>query len=830
MGHNILRVPQGTVLTPKQKVQIQEIIGSEFQIECYDQKPDYRRSIQRRMDSLHEAFLFILEAYPPNSAFTVEVLTQYIAQCKSNFNLRSEHLNELQAELVTFTEQIVEALILHWNWPNTNKQLKEAIHCLNKAEQYVLMKAGRPDVATLIPLDNSNKKGYVLQFDKSLPPHYPQLIEEINVIKCANFPKTPAWFYSLKKEYQQAYLCSMNKVITGPEKIIEELNNFIDRWNMAKHIELPQIKKNQNLLSPWFDEFSPSIKNMMKILIKSPDSIDASISDFKKWLSDPEIKINVTNFITEFKKIPQWYLILSSMEQSFHAHVFKATPSIEEAISFLPSRHRTIPAPANYGEHSLYVADEQEGKLLIQGNKRKRSAHMASRDIRFSAVAVQQRHAESGLAKVMEDAAKEKTILVQTLISPLWGADYLPQAVVNALPPDLYLEQIAHETVKHFFSDQSNIVRENHPLNYANRVWYTSASDTESLPIFKQVADYIKKNPNEDHSVLNSLLTDYKNTLNSGFGTAVADYGRELHLSSLEQLIVMKIKGYVYGSCVSGKDRKGIELLYTDAMLLFYYTYGTFPQFNKTEGRAEFVALFAKLYCSRHQQEMAGQNAPGADGIKTPYVYLPQDIKQAITKVYGELYLNNDDVLASNNEVKEISKFTSLNDESRNLLKGKLFALVLGDNNCSMIYNALSSLTQQGSQFSKKKLTFFLGTESKIPTGIVEIKKIMEAADSGSNRERVAKIETAILQRPETNSTRTAATNSVYNGIRKLYKTSESYPKMDAEFDNALKKELDSVLKEWVNIYEHSKVHFKHDENLPNDNMNSLQPNSIFVN
>ena len=86
-------------------------------------------------------------------------------------------------------------------------------------------------------------------------------------------------------------------------------------------------------------------------------------------------------------------------------------------------------------------------------------------------------------------------------------------------------------------------------------------------------------------------------------------------------------------------------------MLIFQYHYKQWPSYTDSgPERENFVRIFAHLYHSHHYQLFSGQNAPGADGIKTPNVYLPEDI----CAVLGEAILNRDDQLASNNEINKI--------------------------------------------------------------------------------------------------------------------------------------------------------------------------------
>lgn len=270
---------------------------------------------------------------------------------------------------------------------------------------------------------------------------------------------------------------------------------------------------------------------------------------------------------------------------------------------------------------------------------------------------------------------------------------------------------------------------------------------------------------------INDLVDEYGKALNSSFGSAALyDYnGRELFLSSLEQLIILNQDGYSYGSCVSGKDRKAIELIHTDAMIIYKKIYEHWPSLTHATSSAErtrFVALVAKLYLSAHQHELAGQNAPGSEGIKTPLVYLPKDICNEIIRLLGIAEaLKQDDRLATNNEVKNIFSAGSLD---KYLLPERELgvSLTLGEEWCTQLYDSLVALLNQKHLFKPIKSSFF---SQELPTGIAEIKRLMKDPSAGdTNTERLTRIMNIVNTRPSEEASRTDATKMVYDGIRGL--------------------------------------------------------------
>lgn len=117
-----------------------------------------------------------------------------------------------------------------------------------------------------------------------------------------------------------------------------------------------------------------------------------------------------------------------------------------------------------------------------------------------------------------------------------------------------------------------------------------------------------------------------------------SDRHDNLFTSSLEQIIVETCMGVAYGSCKSGKDRKAMEIIHTDAFLVYYDIYKKLPQCNDdADDRGNFVNIFVDLYFAYHHHEVANHNSPGAYGIKDMHGsfiggILPSDIAEEINR------------------------------------------------------------------------------------------------------------------------------------------------------------------------------------------------------
>jgi hypothetical protein len=114
-----------------------------------------------------------------------------------------------------------------------------------------------------------------------------------------------------------------------------------------------------------------------------------------------------------------------------------------------------------------------------------------------------------------------------------------------------------------------------------------------------------------------------------------------LIFTSLEEIITERSGGLSSGSCRSGKDRKGMETIHTDAMLAHYLMENRFVRWDdepETVERQNFAEIFAALFNSGQQQRWAATNAPGCAGFEnlkiTPTILspIPSDLLDAIFK------------------------------------------------------------------------------------------------------------------------------------------------------------------------------------------------------
>ncbi|KTD20946.1 oxidoreductase [Legionella lansingensis] len=889
----ILRLAVGMELPGQLKANLREILG-EFEIENYPAVPDLKRSYQRRIDSLEQAFTFILDTIPVLTE-KKEALLSYAAWCRQFCSLPVGEVIPIQAyqdTLTRYTALLLNALVD--NYPYEDKEggkIHAAIELLNKAEQYVIMKKGRPDLATLIPIKLNDSIEFVLRWEEQLPPYSETTLQEFRTIKESSLSTPPGWFRKLPSVWQlylhsciPAYLLAAESNADVLNKIKMNLNDFDLQWSKIKHdhgleLEGDLISISKNEFPQWFTGLKKEHQQLLKIFCESGYSvpkIDGSFSEFnsrvREWKerskeSNPDI-FNAEK-LKKLRPLPYWFLVLEDYEQRFLRGVLRSAARVEDCISFVPSRLRRLPLVANLCQTNVFLLND-EGKKVKTYPPRLRSSHLASRDVRKLPIQVRELHAKRNLARIASFADADQALLIQTLISPV---KFLEKQI-----PDYYLDQQRLQTIASFQKEYGQFIRStNHPLNMDRYLHYTPANApyclaildvadiilmTKSLPgiplswdankikhiVAEAFQDVLVKNKissalslpehldSEEQSIkdalsdlfrqnyelllrtsdwqllfasqlnlrkkaveqeksaeyaenlldLQALAKEYQAVLNSSYGTAtIFDYyGRELFLSSLENLLIGHANGKSYGSCVSGKDRREVVETHTIAMQLYRQLKGRWPSMSDSgTDRAEFVELVATLDVSRHGHEHAGQNADGSDGIKTPANYWPKDIAAAICKKQGKDALLNSDILATNNEVGRIGALDTL--ITPNYSNCLFSALSLSKRNRETVLSILAILCGEATFLRSKTWSISLFPINpmsratkipKAPIGFEAIKEILDCPGTDENAliHKLAQIYFDIGQRPKDNWLRATEIQRVYTALLNLCKDPKS--------------------------------------------------------
>lgn len=704
MSSSASSVSVGTVLRySKESIPVEILKLVEGQIGDYESDelntlPDLQKDFSTQLLKYKQAFDYVLEAYPPTqfdkpisdelkTAILNQVKTSYLNSIKQLEKIKNEDLkeedtfNKFQKILINFNSHLIGLIDHYWK---VDVAHKEAIEALNVAEQYVTSENGRDNLATVFPLampgiKESDKadKFYLLQLEKTLNPCNKKFIKEVLLIAGLKL-NTPMQWNSLLTTQERQFLLQTKFSSYNFIEVYSELDNLRRKLKLIKEEDVSEIFIEQ-LSEVQTQYFSVIMGDDASISVaKAIVAINQSTSNFAKAKSVfSELKAVQESYSKA--QVPSWYLAMSKFENHLLYHKVKDLKSDKDVINsfqFLSSKHRTIPIPANYALHTSYLI--KNGEVVYQTSEKVRSAHGASRDVTNQSQDIQDRHANDNYTKVIEDQVRrlindyqkkygkkptEIPVLLQTLISPI--------KIPGLKIPDPNLDTQKLRSVEQLHGMrvdgvEINIIPTNHPLNYARNYQYTGFY---TLPdsnyhacdsLLKLTDDYLKtleKNSLE-YAELLPLYDLYHETLKSGMGSSTwtDNFGRELCLSSLEQLIIPRIGGMGHITCVSGKDRMAISAIHADAMELFLSQMKRWPNFESAIDRQHFVDLVAQEFMVRHHQVHAGQNSPGCEGVKTPAMYLPSDICQRINDLAGFDLTAIEDSLATNNELKRTGK------------------------------------------------------------------------------------------------------------------------------------------------------------------------------
>lgn len=423
------------------------------------------------------------------------------------------------------------------------------------------------------------------------------------------------------------------------------------------------------------------------------DELIAQIDEPLNPFTNPLIfELNNIKNLDKGVSIPIWYTSLKDYEKAF-LHAFLEKTRLEDfgtKINSISSKLRVMPAPSNYGKHTLITRtmDAKGTPTLKTHTAEIRSSHIASRDVPADQISIRHKHAidnmrseveagiQAAIIKRQNDPQSDQPIVIpilyQTLITPIKHPDTsLDEDRVTAVEDMNY--QLSKRKPNAGEPNLTFVLFDtNHPLNIGRALApILSPQNKTSIAALIQHA-------NEHPSALanKELLQDACHKLHrysSEYSKVFEPYS-ELYFSTLEQIIVDMQGGISIGSCVSGKDRKAIEIAHTDAMKIYYSKYQSLPPLYSeneadTIAMQRFSAIFADVFCTKHQAAMADFNAPGSFGTKTPGMYLPKHLRHAVkrwyqahanTSVYRNTadkdILNESDILATNNDIDCIKR------------------------------------------------------------------------------------------------------------------------------------------------------------------------------
>lgn len=496
MARTRLRVQEKLVITPTLATNLQEILG-DYDAEIYTAEQNVKESYQTRINCLHDAFKFILDTIPlpgrkEKSRESIEKIKKELALyadwCKAESQLADKGaIEEYQMILSGFKDQLINAILQNWRWSeDRSKAHADAMELLNKAEQYLILQRGRPDLATLTLMEMKGKPFLALQWDKQLPP-CPKALAEFPAIKNARSILTPRWFRRLPS-YQQLFMyvsttLSLNllRVEFNDLRLQLDIIRTISPANLARQLE--KISAAQEFPG-WYKILTVAGQACVRALshfCHSADSIFSCLSELDVTLVSMATPEQVEmNALTDLRKLPYWYLRMAAHHQRFFKAVLQTLPLAADTPLYFPSRLRDgSPHPANLGESNLLILNV-DGSLYKKFSPQFRSSHLASRDVIKEPLEIRQEHSDRGISyfQEIEKTTGKRGLIIGSNISPGLIASTALRIVGKSLPDyEVHLEE--GEAVLRKTTAGERVKLLNHPLNSAKNFYSTPPSSVE---------------------------------------------------------------------------------------------------------------------------------------------------------------------------------------------------------------------------------------------------------------------------------------------------------------------------------------------------------------
>jgi hypothetical protein len=348
---------------------------------------------------------------------------------------------------------------------------------------------------------------------------------------------------------------------------------------------------------------------------------------------------------------PPWFQAMPSSERALFQKKLKqiqvADPELTTLTS-IPSTLRSIPGVANFRVHEHVILEP--GKPNIHIPAQVASSVIAARD--HTDPAISDGFAAQNAAHIIDtvrtrDPTPTGPIFFQTLLSK--GLNPVDDALYASKQRGVEAYRAQAQTA----TPSPPVLESNHPLNTfrVSQAFRTGYLD-KFLPLEIRLGLLVRQPPVPE--IVHQAIAAYEKADRQTDTTALSD--KQLYLAALEDIIVSHVDGIAHGSCVSGKDRKGTELIYKDALMVHFQQYGRFPLYSQDKNlqpplfpgltaarqkraaqaaiyqteRQAFAATFVTLFLSQHHQHLAGLNTAGCAGIKNIDHYLSADLAAAI--------------------------------------------------------------------------------------------------------------------------------------------------------------------------------------------------------
>jgi len=658
----ILRIQNGIDPSPTLLENLKAALG-DFEIQYFeplgpDAPVDFSVHYQKRIDCILNAFDFLVDNSSDSNKDKLRVLSQWL---REKYTL-PEKLDQDACEYQRgeCLGVVIDALMQEFGFSK-----EKAKEYLNLADQYDLLRRGRPNQATLTDIskivgDSGGNPRWALQVDKQVDPLHPDTKKEFYNIKTHDHPDTiPDEFLKLSAT-SQLYLLNMspaNLMESCPESLAGNIQVELGRI-MEKCEELSKLYESSEHPLPddlnlkandpnWFsDKESACFKRLFRELyIHCNKNFKTILKEIKNTEKEVETFVLSEKYNKSLLELPFWYYQQSPWERRFLWSVLQELDS--EHFNLVPSRLRSILTLANAKKRSLYTVEENDTLRLLSGD-RLYSAHLASRKTIKLSPTIQFLHCQRNLEQIVKLSGKpEKTPLFEgTLITPIEALVKIP-----GLPPDTFLHKTLNWVVKSLVSQGfPKIYTHNHAVNYWRNFSYASNNDIKSNDFLAYLKSWLEENGETPAAVsVRIMVEQYESIL---VNKPDWDDIRALFVAALEYRLAQRTGLIAHDTCVSGKDREGLLQVILDAKDLFEFIYKKFPELHKEDEYLKLTVLFLILLSNEHQILEAEFGAPGAHGLKTLSRYLPSDIVDIINR-WG-LNAEAMDVMASSNDLDKI--------------------------------------------------------------------------------------------------------------------------------------------------------------------------------
>lgn len=496
-------------------------------LEPYSIYPETEKNARKRIESLTEAYFFLLDAlnHPDKE------------QKKKNIGeIKARQLDELRALKIEKPNPKSKAALLD-EMANANnmvikytakllgeiadmdqsRNLKESEQLLNDAEKYYLWTKGRDSIVSLCDFSDRDNDNYIVLYDLPISPLTAEAIKELEVIKKLDLHAIPEFIWGIEgfEDLVAAMqACSTADMPEPWETIISRLKSINEKYG-----KLPGKAE---------ESFSGARQRLLNIT----DSTALSEVDKKLLQNLPEntgaFKSYLGNLIKNFE-----YLQLQKVEPSafttliaagsslswndwFKHLVGKEKKLLKESLlrmkklddpRYVPSsRDRSKPWASNTSLMGAGLIRRSSGTKWVYEDLglSLRAAHPVSKFLRGFDESVRNLleplYTGRVLQRFNEVMGELGNIGMQllTLISPIittisqWTSFVSPKLVTTVIEkavkieiPDTYLHTTLHNVLQNLPPEIAHLKKHtqwlNHPLNKANRIFYTSAYNPTAI-------------------------------------------------------------------------------------------------------------------------------------------------------------------------------------------------------------------------------------------------------------------------------------------------------------------------------------------------------------